>query len=166
MRKVKGILSLALLIALFITGCNSNQADKEAIQAAETYKIKEYTVKASDDLMSVEAFTKRNEELKPFFTEAFYEKAVSTGYTGLALQAAYTQQASVRPENLKFTVSDQKDYWIDLKYTADLVFADQTGTEVRRTPLEGIMTLFQVDSKWLVQGDRFDNAAFHKLINR
>lgn len=157
-------LSLTLLLVLFVTGCNSGQTDKEAIQAAEIYKNKEYTVEASHDLMSVESITKRNEELKPLLTEAFYEKAVSTRLTGLALNAADVQQASLRPEKLKFTVSDKKDHWIDLKYTADLVLVDQSDKEVKRVPLEGMITMFQVDGKWLVQGERYGYEALLSLI--
>ncbi|NUU61668.1 hypothetical protein [Paenibacillus agri] len=164
MKKLLWILCLTALATILITGCNTNKAENAAIQAAETYKNKEYYVAASDNLLSIESIEKRNEEMKPFFTENFSEKAIATRYTTLPVSVAHTHQASVTSENLKFTVLDQTDDWTDLKYTADLVLLDQENKEIARVPLEGILTLFLVDGKWLVQGDRFDKVAFQKLL--
>lgn len=47
----------------------------------------------------------------------------------------------------------------------DLVLLDKDDKESKRVPLEGILTLFDVDGKWLVQGDRFDTVALMNLID-
>lgn len=145
---------------------SNGQIVDEAIKAAETYKITEYNVKASQDILSDESIQKRNEELKPFFTEEFVKKAVDTRYTLLPLQVANKQQLSLKPENLKFSLSDQKKDIVELKYTVDLVLLDQEGNESNRVSLEGILTLFDVNGQWLVQGDRYDSNSFNKLINQ
>lgn len=41
---------------------------------------------------------------------------------------------------------------------------DKDDKESKRVPLEGILTMFDVDGQWLVQGDRFDSEALMKLI--
>lgn len=137
-----------------------------ALKAATGYKNAEYTVKASTDIMSVESIEQRNEVLKPYFTADFYQKAVSTRYTALPLQVVHKQQLSIQPDHLQFTLSDgQKQDIAELKYTVDLVLLNEEGQEQQRMPMEGILTLFKTQGAWLVQGDRFDNAAFSKLIN-
>lgn len=163
MRKFTALLSLMVLSLALIMGCSSNL--DEATKAAEKYKNAEYTVKFSEDLLSEESILTRNEEMKPFFTDYFSEKAVSSRYTVIPLQAAYKQNLSLKPDNLKFSLSDQKEDIVELKYTVDLVLLDEEDKESRRVPLEGILTLFDVEGQWLVQGDRFDNAAFSELIN-
>ncbi|QSF45383.1 hypothetical protein [Paenibacillus tianjinensis] len=137
-----------------------------ALKAATEYKNAEYTVKASADVMSIESIEQRNEVMKPYFTEEFYQKAVSTRYTALPLQVVHKQQLSIRPDNLQFTLSDgHKQDIAELKYSVDLVLLNEEGQEQQRVPMEGILTLFKIEGAWLVQGDRFDNAAFSKLIN-
>lgn len=170
------LFSIALLIAVIVgilAACTSvavkdaskGQAVNEAIQAAEVYKTAEYNVQADGDILSAESVQQRNEELQPFFTEHFAQKAVDTRYTILPLQVADSQQLSVKPDNLHFSLSGQKKDNIELTYTLDLVLLDQEGQESDRVPLQGILTLFYVDEQWLVQGDRFDSAAFNKLIH-
>jgi hypothetical protein len=162
MRKSLWLLITTLLSLALIMGCSSNVDD--AMKAAEKYKKFEYTVKVSEDLLSNESAEQRNKELKPFFTEYFYEKAVSSRYTTIPLQVAYKQKLSLQPENLIFSLSEQKKDIIELKYTVDLVLLDKEEKESDRVPLEGILTLFDVDGQWLIQGDRFDKDAFKKLI--
>ncbi|CAH1219378.1 hypothetical protein PAECIP111892_04735 [Paenibacillus auburnensis] len=137
-----------------------------AMKAATEYKSAEYTVKASADIMSIESIEQRNEVMKPYFTADFYQKAVSTRYTALPLQVVHKQQLSIQPDNLQLTLSDgHKQDIAELKYTVDLVLLNEKGQEQQRVPMEGILTLFKIEGAWLVQGDRFDNAAFSKLIN-
>lgn len=162
MRKLLMLMSLVVLSLALITGCSSNV--DEATKAAEKYKNAEYTVKATEDLFSEESIGARNKEMTLFFTDYFTEKAVSSRYTALPLQVAYKHKLSLQPDNLKFSLSDQKKDIVELKYTVDLVMLDEEDKESRRVPLEGILTLFDVDGQWLVQGDRFDNEAFRKLI--
>ncbi|MEK4108584.1 hypothetical protein NST28_31400 [Paenibacillus sp. FSL R10-2791] len=142
---------------------SDEQAINEAIKVAEIYKNIEYNVTASDELLSEESIQKRTEEMKSFFTEGFAEKAVDTRYTIMVLQVAEAQQASVTSENLKFTVSNQKKDMVELIYTADLILLDQENKESNRVPLQGTLTLFNENGKWLIQGDRFDKPAFAKL---
>lgn len=143
----------------------NQEAVNEAIKAAEEYKNKEYKVEASEDILSEDAILLRNEELKPFFTDSFYTKAVDTRYTILPLTIADKQKLSLKPENLKFSLVDDKNDIIELEYNVDLVLTDQGDKESKRVPLEGILTLEDVNGAWLVQGDRYDSAAFKKLTN-
>lgn len=159
---------LLLVLAGVLVACSTSgpKSDtiQEAIEAGTQYKNTEYEVAYSADLLSIEAIQQRNEQMTPFFTEYFAEKAVSTRYTGLPLQAAHVQQASVTSENLEFSLSEDKGDVIELKYYVDLVLLDQDGAEQQRVPLEGILTLFDVEDQWLVQGDRFDSNTFMKLV--
>lgn len=148
------------------TSPQDSTTETAAVQAATEYKNSEYTVKDYADVLSEESIEQRNDAMRSYLTEDFYQKAVSTRYTALPLQVVQKQQMSVKPENLKFTLTDgtKKDI-VELKYNVDLVMLDQKGKENKRVPMEGILTMFNVDGQWLVQGDRFDNAAFNKLIN-
>ncbi|MFD1776049.1 hypothetical protein ACFSF2_19440 [Paenibacillus rhizophilus] len=138
--------------------------DNEAVQAAERYIHAEYQIKASEDILSEESVRKRNEEMKPFLTDYFYQKAVDNRYTLLPLQVAHKQNLSLIPANLQFNLEEHKKDTVELKYTLDLLLLDQQGKEMKRIPLEGILTLFNVNGQWLVQGDRFDAPALEKLI--
>ncbi|MGN7764126.1 hypothetical protein [Paenibacillus sp. 22594] len=148
------------------TSPQDSTAETAAVQAATEYKNSEYTVKDYSDVLSEESIEQRNDAMRSYLTEDFYQNAVSTRYTSLPLQVVQKQQMSVKPENLKFTLTDgtKKDI-VELKYNVDLVLLNQKGKENKRVPMEGILTMFNVDGQWLVQGDRFDNAAFNKLIN-
>ncbi|ASA25181.1 M56 family metallopeptidase [Paenibacillus donghaensis] len=159
---------LLLVLAGVLVACSTtapkSDAIQEAIEAATQYKNTEYEVAYSSDILSVETIQQRNDQMVPFFTEYFAEKAVSTRYTGLPLQVAAKQQASVTSDNLELSLSEDKGDVIELKYYVDLVLLDQAGAEQQRVPLEGILTLFDVEDQWLVQGDRFDSNAFMKLV--
>ncbi|UQZ34878.1 hypothetical protein C2I18_15860 [Paenibacillus sp. PK3_47] len=144
----------------------NQEAVNKAIEAAEAYKNKEYTVEAAGDVLSDEAIQTRNEELKPFFTDDFYAKAVDTRYTALPLTAVHEHKLSLQPDNLVFTLVNDKKEIIELRYNADLVLTDQEDKESSRVPVEGILTLKEVNGAWLIQGDRFDSAAFNQLINK
>ncbi|ULO07102.1 hypothetical protein H1230_29885 [Paenibacillus sp. 19GGS1-52] len=168
MRKFLGLLSTVILSFALITGCSQAASDTaevdDAVKAAENYKNVEYDINASENILSETSIQQRNEEIQPFLTESFYEKAVNTGYTTLPLKVSYKQKLSVKPENLQFKLEEQKKDIVELNYTVDLVLLDQGGKESQRVPMEGILTLFEVNGQWLVQGDRFDNPAFRKLI--
>lgn len=168
MRKFLGLLSTVILSFVLMTGCSQAASDTakvdDAVKAAEYYKNVEYDIKASEDILSETSIQQRNEEMKPFFTESFYEKAVNSRYTTLPLEASHKQKLSLKPENLQFKLEEQKKDIVELNYSVDLVLLDQAGKESQRIPMEGILTLFDVNGQWLVQGDRFDNPAFRKLI--
>ncbi|OKP83477.1 hypothetical protein A3844_21800 [Paenibacillus helianthi] len=148
------------------TSPQDGTAETAAVQAATEYKTSEYTVKDYADVLSEESIEQRNDAMRSYLTEDFYQKAINNRYTALPLMVVQKQQMSVQPENLKFTLTDgtKKDI-VELKYNVDLVLLNQKGKENKRVPMEGILTMFNVDGQWLVQGDRFDNAAFNKLIN-
>ncbi|MRN55434.1 hypothetical protein [Paenibacillus monticola] len=168
MKRISMVAKCIILSFVLITGCSqaaSNTAEvDDAVKAAENYKNVEYDIKASADILSETSIQQRNEEMKPFFTESFYEKAVNYRYTTLPLEASQKQKLSLKPENLQFKLEEQKKDIVELNYTVDLVLLDQEGKESQRIPMEGILTLFEVNGEWLVQGDRFDNPAFKKLI--
>ncbi|AHV98877.1 hypothetical protein [Paenibacillus sabinae] len=164
MRKIWSLLSATFLSLLILAGCNSSPNVDRAVQAAEKYKQAEYEVKASEDILSETSIRQRNEQMKPFFTDDYYKKAVDTRYTLLPLQAAHKQNLSLKPENLKFNPEERKQDTVELNYTLDLVLSDREGKERKRVPLEGALTLVNVNGQWLVQGDRFDAPAFEKLI--
>lgn len=135
-----------------------------AIQAAEAYKIKEYSVAASEDLLSDESIFARTEEMKPYFTEHFSEKAIKTRYTVVPYHAAHIQHTSLHPENLSFSVSGREENMIDLIYEVDLVLGDDVSSDNERVPMQGTLTLSYEEGKWLVQEDHFDSVAFNDLI--
>ncbi|NGM84738.1 hypothetical protein G5B47_20255 [Paenibacillus sp. 7124] len=164
MRKIWCLLSVTFLSLAILAGCNSSTAVDEAVQAAEKYKQAEYVVKASEDILSEASIRQRNEQMKPFLTDDFYQKAVDTRYTLLPLQAAHNQNLSFKPANLKFNPEEHKQDTVELNYTLDLVLSDLEGKERKRVPLDGLLTLVNVNGQWLIQGDRFDAPAFEKLI--
>lgn len=142
----------------------SEQEIEEAIKVAETYKTKEYTINDIPEI-SEEIVVERNKELEPFFAENLEEKPVNASTIALALQAAETQQASLNPENMKFTVYQVLEDYVDLDYTMDLVL-EKHDIQSDRVPLEGRLTLINKNGEWLIQADDFDKAAFAKLTQK
>ncbi|WP_336783478.1 hypothetical protein [Paenibacillus illinoisensis] len=142
----------------------SEQEIEEAIKVAETYKTKEYTINDIPEI-SEEIVVERNKELEPFFAENLEEKPVNASTIALALQAAETQQASLNPENMKFTVYQVLEDYVDLDYTMDLVL-EKHDRQSERVPLEGRLTLINKNGEWLIQADDFDKAAFAKLTQK
>ncbi|WP_091012047.1 MULTISPECIES: hypothetical protein [Paenibacillus] len=192
MKKLTWIIGFTLLSVILVTGCteaatpndsetqppvensetqtpNENtetseneQASQEAIKAAETYKTKEYTINEVPET-SEEIFVERNKEMEPFFAENHEEKPGNASNIALALRVAITQQASLKPENMEFTVYQELENYFDLDYKMDLVSEKQNG-ENERIPLKGRLTLVSKDGKWLVQADDFDKPAFAELL--
>lgn len=142
----------------------SEEMVQEAIRAAEAYKTKEYSVTASEDMLSDESIFARTEEMKPYFTEHFSEKAIKTRYTVVPYHAAHIQHTSLHPENLSFSVSGREENMIDLIYEVDLVLGDDVSSDNERVPMQGTLTLSYEEGKWLVQEDHFDSVAFNDLI--
>ncbi|QWU17182.1 hypothetical protein KP014_08460 [Paenibacillus sophorae] len=136
----------------------------DAVKAAEAYKKVEYEIKASEDILSAESVHKRNEAIKPYLTEHFYEKASSTRYTILPLKVADKQKVSLKPVDLQCDLREKKENIILLNYKLNLLFLDQEGKETKRIPIDGILTLFNVDGHWLIQGDTFDVNTFKDFI--
>ncbi|AIQ53422.1 hypothetical protein [Paenibacillus sp. FSL R7-0331] len=195
MRKFSVILIGTALLLTFMSGCQQNNKASESSQsvatsssnsntptesqkpdldekeindatlAAKDYKELEYEVKLTEDILSEESIEARNETMKGFYTEYFSKQAVDLRITVLPLQAAKKQQASLKPENLVFNLVGQKPDVVELRYNVDLVLLDQDRKEKERVPLEGVLTLFKENEKWLIQGDRFDSPAFQKLID-
>ncbi|SDM29962.1 hypothetical protein SAMN05428961_11324 [Paenibacillus sp. OK060] len=182
MRKLSWIIGLTLLSTILVTGCTQDntsneietqtpnessqtaekeQVNEEVIKVAETYKTKEYTINDVPENPE-EIFVERNKELIPFFAENLEEKPVNASNIALALRAAITQQASLKPENMKFTVYQELEDYVDLDYTMDLVLKKQDGKN-ETVPLEGRLTLINKNGEWLIQADDFDKAAFAKL---
>ncbi|OAX50812.1 hypothetical protein [Paenibacillus sp. AD87] len=142
----------------------NEQEIEEATKVAENYKTKEYTINDIPET-SEEIVVERNKEIEPFFAENLKEKPVNASNIALALQAAETQQASLNPENMKFTVYQVLEDYVDLDYTMDLVLEKQDG-QSERVPLEGRLTLINKNGEWLIQADDFDKAAFTKLTQK
>lgn len=140
-------------------------AINDATAVAKEYKESEYEVKLTEDMLSDESVKTRNETMKGFYTEYFSKQAIDLRITLLPLQAAKKQQASLKSDNLVFSLAGQKPNVVELKYKVDLVLLDQEENEKERVPLEGVLTLLKENEKWLIQGDRFDSPAFQKLIN-
>lgn len=144
----------------------NEQMVQDAIQAAEAYKTKEYSVTASKDLLSDDSILARMEEMKPYFTEHFSEKAVRTRYTIVPFHAAHIQHTSLHPDNLSFSISGREENMIDLIYEVDLVLGDDVSSDSERVPMQGTLTLSYEEGKWLVQEDHFDSVAFNDLISK
>ncbi|WP_025689120.1 hypothetical protein [Paenibacillus zanthoxyli] len=189
MRKFQWLLSTISLSLALMTGCNAsasntgpesaapaNESSKpsnedkaaaevhDAVKAAEKYKNAEYEIKASEDILSAESVHKRNEAIKPYLTEQFYKKASNTRYTILPLTVSDKQKVSLKPKNLQFNLKEQKEDTVLLNYKLNLLFLDQEGKETKHIPIDGILTLFYVNGKWLVQGDTFDVNTFKEFI--
>lgn len=144
----------------------SEEMVQEAIQAAEAYKTKEYSVTASEDMLSDDSILARTEEMKPYFTEHFSEKALRTRYTVVPFHAAHIRNTSLHPENLSFSISGREENMIDLIYEVDLVLGDDVSSDSERVPMQGTLTLSYEEGKWLVQEDHFDSVAFNDLISK
>lgn len=166
-KKLLSIIGLTLLVAILVTGCSgaaiSNEYEK-AMKAAETYKLKEYTInEIPENPLTEKAIIQRIEEMEPFFADSFEEKPVNMSSILLALEATKTQQATLKPENMNFTVYQEEENYVDLDYTMDLLVEKKSG-DSERASLEGRLTLVNKDGKWLIQADRIDLPAFLKLI--
>ncbi|MEK3785281.1 hypothetical protein [Paenibacillus sp. FSL K6-1230] len=144
----------------------SEEMVQEAIQAAEAYKTKEYSVTASEDMLSDDSILARTKEMKPYFTEHFSEKALRTRYTVVPFHAAHIRNTSLHPENLSFSISAREENMIDLIYEVDLVLGDDVSSDSERVPMQGTLTLSYEEGKWLVQEDHFDSVAFNDLISK
>lgn len=145
----------------------------DAIKVAEEYKIAEYEIKYSEDIISTESVQKRNEDLKPYLTENFYEKASNTRLTTIPLEVVYKQSISLKPEDLQIKLKEKKIIpkennlkVVVLNYSLSLVFLDQEGKESNRIPIDGMLTLFETKGQWLIQGDAFDVDIFRPLIEK
>ncbi|NUU74425.1 hypothetical protein [Paenibacillus xylanilyticus] len=137
---------------------------EEATIAAQVFKTKEYTIgKVPEWPLLEDVVLERYAEMEPFYAERFADKPVNYSYVLLALRAAGIQQASLQPENMKFTVYQELENYVDLDYTMDLMLDKQNG-KIERVPLEGRLSLVNKDGAWLIQADDFDDAAFLKLI--
>lgn len=169
---------MLLSIILMMTGCLQTEADteqpvpneiamtpiQEATIAAEVFKTKEYTIgEVPESPLPEDAILERYAEMEPYYAERYADKPVNYSYVLLALKAAEIQQASLQPENMKFTVYQELEDYVDLDYTMDLVLDQQNGN-LERVPLEGRLSLVKKDGKWLIQADDFDSKAFLKLI--
>ncbi|MBE7683922.1 hypothetical protein [Paenibacillus sp. P13VS] len=169
---------MLLSIILMMTGCLQTEADtkqpvpneiamtpiQEATIAAEVFKTKEYTIgEVPESPLPEDALLERYAEMEPYYAERYADKPVNYSYVLLALKAAEIQQASLQPENMKFTVYQELEDYVDLDYTMDLVLDQQNGN-LERVPLEGRLSLVNKDGKWLIQADDFDSKAFLKLI--
>lgn len=189
MKRLLWILGISLMLAILAAGCNSNSSpqqsvtdkpetemknptdlsDKESltekyIKAAEEFKLKEYTISdIPENPPSEEESVKRYEVMEPFFARNFEEEPVHLSHTTLVLRAASKQQASMKPENMKFSAYQELEDYVDLDYTMDLVLEKENG-EKQVVPLKGVLTLVNKNDKWLVQADDFDQSAFKKLL--
>ncbi|MGO4528763.1 hypothetical protein AB4Z30_06750 [Paenibacillus sp. 2TAF8] len=189
MKRLPWILGITLISAILVVGCSSNSSpqqtvtenpgtevknptdpsDKENltekyIKAAEEFKLKEYTISdIPENPPSEEEFLKRYEVMEPFFAKNFEEEPVHLSHTSLVLRAASKQQASIKPENMKFSVYQELEDYVDLDYTLDLVLEKENG-EKEVVPMKGVLTLVNKNDKWLVQADDFDQSAFKKLL--
>lgn len=190
MKKLSWMLALTLLSVILVTGCSesatpneseaqtpvensdtqmpnespTSQATEEAIRAAEVYKLKEYTIsEVPESPLNTDSVTKRNQELESFFAENFTEKPVNATNVVMPLRAAETHQAILKPENIKFTVYQELEDYVDLDYTMDLKIEMQSG-DSESVPLEGRLSLVNKNDKWLIQADTFDTGAYEILM--
>ncbi|WP_337031821.1 hypothetical protein [Paenibacillus illinoisensis] len=169
---------MLLSIIFMMTGCLQTEVDneqpvpneiamtpiQEATIAAEVFKTKEYTIgEVPESPLPEDAILERYAEMEPYYAERYADKPVNYSYVLLALKAAEIQQASLQPENMKFTVYQELENYVDLDYTMDLLLDQQKGN-LERVPLEGRLSLVKKDGKWLIQADDFDSKAFLKLI--
>ncbi|WJH29590.1 hypothetical protein N6H13_02025 [Paenibacillus sp. CC-CFT742] len=131
---------MLLSIILMMTGCLQTEANteqpvpneiamtpiQEATIAAEVFKTKEYTIgEVPESPLPEDAILERYAEMEPYYAERYADKPVNYSYVLLALKAAEIQQASLQPENMKFTVYQELEDYVDLDYTMDLVLDPQ-----------------------------------------
>jgi len=151
---------------LLITGCNEPQPKTDdAMKTAEAYKTTEYKVDFTEDLLSAESIQKRNEAIKPFLTESFYEKQVNNRITILPLRVAADTQLSIKPDDLQTRIKAQDENNVTIEYTVNLLLTNSEGRESNRVPLEGELMMTFVNERWLVQYDDFNVQVFMKLIS-
>lgn len=186
MKRLPWILGISLILAVLAAGCSSNSQTvtenlgtevknptdpsvkenltEKYIKATGEFKLKEYTISdIPENPPSEEESVKRYEVMEPFFARNFEEEPVHLSHTSLVLRAASKQQASMKPENMKFSVYQELEDYVDLDYTMDLVLEKENG-EKQVVPLKGVLTLVNKNDKWLVQADDFDQSAFKKLL--
>lgn len=166
MQKLPWLLSILACFLLLITGCNGAQPKTDdAMKTAEAYIMAEYKVDFTEDLLSAESIQKRNEAIKPFLTESFYEKQVNNRITILPLRVAADTQLSIKPDDLQTRIKAQDENNVTIEYTVNLLLTNSEGRESNRVPLEGELMMTSVNERWLVQYDNFDIQAFMKLIS-
>ncbi|CAM4471599.1 hypothetical protein U9M73_14340 [Paenibacillus phoenicis] len=166
MQKLPWLISILACFLLLITGCNEPQPKTDdAMKTAEAYKTTEYKVDFTEDLLSAESIQKRNEAIKPFLTESFYEKQVNNRITILPLRVAADTQLSIKPDDLQTRIKAQDENNVTIEYTVNLLLTNSEGRESNRVPLEGELMMTFVNERWLVQYDDFNVQVFMKLIS-
>ncbi|MDU0330342.1 hypothetical protein RW092_09020 [Paenibacillus sp. 3LSP] len=166
MQKLPWLISILACFLLLITGCNEPQPKTDdAMKTAEAYKTTEYKVDFTEDLLSAESIQKRNEAIKPFLTESFYEKQVNNRITILPLRVAADTQLSIKPDDLQTGIKAQDENNVTIEYTVNLLLTNSEGRESNRVPLEGELMMTFVNERWLVQYDDFNVQVFMKLIS-
>lgn len=166
MQKLPWLISILAYFLLLITGCNEPQPKTDdAMKTAEAYKTTEYKVDFTEDLLSAESIQKRNEAIKPFLTESFYEKQVNNRITILPLRVAADTQLSIKPDDLQTRIKAQDENNVTIEYTVNLLLTNSEGRESNRVPLEGELMMTFVNERWLVQYDDFNVQVFMKLIS-
>jgi hypothetical protein len=144
----------------------SESDEKAMLTTADQYKKAEFTVDEYDEehTMTREALEAKGEILKPFLTSRYYVAKMADRNIALPLQVANKESVTLHPEDMSFSVKENRGDSLLITYTLNLILTDKNGQEARHIPLEGDITFLQENNQWLIQDDTYNIKELQNLV--
>ncbi|WP_405154859.1 hypothetical protein [Paenibacillus sp. FSL K6-0108] len=144
----------------------SESDEKAMLTTADLYKKAEFTVDKYDEehTMTREALEAKGEILKPFLTSKYFVAKMADRNIALPLQVANKESVTLHPEDMNFSVKENRGDSLLITYTLNLILTDKNGKETRNIPLEGDITFLQENNQWLIQDDTYNIKELQNLV--
>jgi len=107
----------------------SESDEKAMLTTADQYKKAEFTVDEYDEehTMTREALEAKGEILKPFLTSRYYVAKMADRNIALPLQVANKESVTLHPEDMSFSVKENRGDSLLITYTLNLILTDKNG---------------------------------------
>ncbi|MGC5775476.1 hypothetical protein [Paenibacillus pabuli] len=144
----------------------SESDEKAMLITANQYKKAEFTGDEYDEehTMTREAVEAKGDILKPFLTSKYYVAKMADRNIALPLQVANKESVTLHPEDMNFSVKENRGDSLLITYTLNLILTDKNGKEARSIPLEGDITFLQENNQWLIQDDTYNIKELQNLV--
>ncbi|MBU5355090.1 hypothetical protein KQI74_22660 [Paenibacillus barcinonensis] len=159
------IFALSIIFFILLTGCNTVE-ESAAIKVARDYKTTEFNLDVID-ASSPERIEKQLESTELYLTEDYYFKQYNTKNISLPLQVAEKEQAVLSTKDLQFNVNNKNndDENIILNYSFILLLNNKESRQNKKINVEGLLTLKEINGKWLIQNDEYNIDELKKLLS-
>ncbi|QID16135.1 MULTISPECIES: hypothetical protein [unclassified Paenibacillus] len=154
MKKVFGVIALALLLSVISIGCSKSSSNESEVELLiNGFVNKLYTVEyQSIPKIDIEAIKEQDKKIEPYVTADLLNKLRDNGETAISVRISGKSKSNIEAttNEIKVKKTDGVKDSYDVSYNIQVKVIDQNNKQVKEYKMPGESTVIKTGDKWVI----------------